>query len=87
MDEATYLELLQKIIPRIDKSDTVMRRAITAITPHEGLCVALRFLATVRNYEDLKFSAAISPQALGVIIPETCRAIFEELKEEYCKAC
>jgi hypothetical protein len=27
MGEATYLELLQKIIPRIEKSDTVMRRA------------------------------------------------------------
>jgi hypothetical protein len=74
MDEATYLELLQKIIPRIGKSDTVMRRAVT---PHERLSVTLRFLASGRNYEGLKFSAAISPQALGVIIPETCRAIYE----------
>ena len=42
-----------------------MRRAVT---PHERLSVTLRFLATGRSYEDLKFSAAISPQALGVII-------------------
>jgi hypothetical protein len=47
-----------------------MRRAIT---PHKTLSVTLRFLATNRNYGDLKFSAVISPQALGVIIPETCR--------------
>jgi len=54
-----------------------MRRAIT---PRERLSVTLRFLATGRSYEDLKFSAAISPQALGVIIPETC-----VLKKDYLK--
>jgi hypothetical protein len=43
-----------------------MRRAVT---PHERLSVNLRFLATGRSYNDLKFSAAISPPALGVIIP------------------
>jgi hypothetical protein len=47
-----------------------MRRAIT---PHERLSVTLRFLATGRNCEDLKFCAAISPHAPGVVIPETCR--------------
>ena len=65
MDSETYLELLQKVTPRIRKWDSVMRRAIS---PHERLSVTLRFLATGRSYEDLKFSAAISPQALGVII-------------------
>jgi len=55
-----------------------MRRALT---PHERLSVTLQFLATGRSYEDLKFSAAISPQALGVIIPETCAAIYEVLKK------
>jgi hypothetical protein len=67
IDEATHLEFLQKIIPRIEKSDTVMREAVT---PHERLCVTLRFLATGKNCKDLKFSPVISPQALGVIIPE-----------------
>ena len=52
---------------------------------HERLSVTLRFLATGRSYEDLKFSAAISPQALGVIIPETCAAIYEVLKKDYLK--
>jgi hypothetical protein len=39
MDEATYLELLQKIIPRIENPDTVMRRVIT---PRERLRFTLR---------------------------------------------
>jgi hypothetical protein len=47
--------------------------------------VTHRFLATGRNYEDLKFSAAISPHALGVIIPETCAAVHEVLKKYYLK--
>jgi hypothetical protein len=31
MDEATYMELLQKIIPHIEKSDAVMRRALDSV--------------------------------------------------------
>ena len=59
-----------------------MRRAIT---PHERLSVTFRFLATGRSYEDLKFSAANSPNALGVIIPESCAAIYEVMKQDYLK--
>ena len=55
-----------------------------AITPHERLTTTLRCLATGRSYEDLKFSVAISPQALGHIIPETCTAI-TRLLQEYMK--
>jgi hypothetical protein len=80
MDSEAYLELLQKVTPRIKKCDSVMRRAIT---PHERLSVTLRFLATGRSYLDLKLSTAVSPQALGVIIPETCAAIYEVLQKDY----
>ena len=82
MDSEAYLDLLQKVTPRIRKCDSVMGRAIT---PHERLSVNLRFLATGRSHEDLKFSAAISPQALGVIIAETRAAIYEVLKKDYLK--
>ena len=84
MDSEAYLELLQKVTPHIRKCDSVMRRAIT---PHEQLSMTLQFLATGRSYEDLKFSAAIPPQALRVIIPETCAAIYEVLKKDYLKVC
>ena len=55
-----------------------------AVTPHERLTATLRYLATGRSYEDLKFSTIMSPQALGKTIPENCRAIYKVLKE-YCK--
>lgn len=82
MDEQTYSELLSLLTPLIKRQDTVMRKAIS---PHERLTATLRFLATGRSYEDLKFSTLISPQALGVIIPETCVAIYRVLAKDYMK--
>ena len=56
-----------------------------AITPEAHIAAALRFLATGRSFEDLKFATIISPQAFGKIIPETCKAIYEALKHDYLK--
>ena len=73
------LTLLSMVSPLSQKKkNTIMRQAIT---PHERLTATLRFLATGRRYEDLKFSTIMSPQALGKIIPETCRATYKVLKE------
>jgi len=80
MDEDVFKLLLHKVTPLLEKQDTHMRKAISV---QEKLIVTLRFLATGRSLEDLKFSALISPQALGHIIPETCKAIFESLKKEF----
>ena len=59
-----------------------MREAVSA---EERLSVTLRYLATGNSYKDLKFSAAMSPQLLDRIIPETCIAIYEELASRYMK--
>ncbi|CAH2010535.1 unnamed protein product [Acanthoscelides obtectus] len=82
MDENTYLKLLAMVTPMITRMDTIMRNSISA---HERLSVTLRFLATGRSYEDLKFSSIISPQALGKIIPETCEALYKVLRKGYLK--
>lgn len=82
MNEETYLKLLTLVAPIIAKKDTVMR---AAITPHERLTATLKFLASGKTYEELKLSTAISPQALGNIIPETCDAIYKVLHKEYLK--
>ncbi|XP_063786053.1 putative nuclease HARBI1 [Pseudophryne corroboree] len=70
MDDATFQELLGFVTPYIERQDTKMRRAIPA---EERLTATLRFLATA--LEDLKFGTFISHQALGRIIPDTCKAI------------
>ncbi|CAH2002906.1 unnamed protein product [Acanthoscelides obtectus] len=80
MDEDSYVMVLKLVTPLIEKQDTILR---PAISPHERLTATLRYLATGRNYEDLKFSTIISPQSLG--IPETCSAIFQVLRNDYMK--
>lgn len=82
MDANTFDDLLGRLKKYLQKQDTTMRQSIP---PNERLIATLRFLATGRSYEDLKFSTGISAQALGYIIPETCRVIYEVLKEEYLK--
>lgn len=84
MNETVYEKLLALVSPLIKKNDTVMR---TAISPHERLSATLRFLATGRSYECLKYSTIISPQSLGRIIPETCDAIYRVLRKDYLQVC
>lgn len=78
MDEEIYVELLSLVSPFIAKCDTVMRKAVS---PHERLSATLRFLATGRSLKDMEYSTAISRPALSKIIPETCEAIYEVLKQ------
>jgi len=82
MSDENVQFLIAKVKPLIAKQDTVMRNAVT---PEAGITATLRFLATGRLFEDLKFATIISPQALGKIIPEMCKAIYEALKHDYLK--
>jgi len=82
MENHTFFELLNLVRPYIEKKNTVMREIISA---EERLVATLRFLSTGRSYEDLKYSCAVSAQALGKIIPETCWAIYQVLRKEYLK--
>ncbi|XP_050296347.1 uncharacterized protein LOC126736161 [Anthonomus grandis grandis] len=82
MDSATFGKLLSMVKNGLTKQHTAMREPIS---PEQRLTATLRFLATGRSYEDLKYSVGISAQALGYLIPETCAVIFEELKQEYLK--
>ncbi|CAH2009333.1 unnamed protein product [Acanthoscelides obtectus] len=78
MNESVYNELLSLVSPLIKKKDTQMR---TAICPHERLTATLRFLATGKPYECLKYSNRISSQTLGQIIPDTCVALYKVLQK------
>ncbi|XP_063788473.1 uncharacterized protein LOC134943713 [Pseudophryne corroboree] len=81
MTDDTFQELLRLVIPLIQKRDTKWRVPIPA---DERLVATLRFLATGQLLEDLKYGTRISAQALGHIIPETCKAIIKVLQYKYC---
>ena len=51
--------LLDGVNPFITKKDTILQNAVS---PEERLTATLRFLATGRSFEDLKFSTIISQQ-------------------------
>ncbi|GFO29311.1 Pol polyprotein [Plakobranchus ocellatus] len=79
MDEDSFDELLELVRPCIKKQDTNMR---DAISPTDKLSITLRFLATGNSFEDLKFISAISPQAIGSIVMETCNALIKCLQSD-----
>ncbi|KAK9876665.1 hypothetical protein WA026_014042 [Henosepilachna vigintioctopunctata] len=47
----------------------------------ERLAVTLRYLATGRNFEDLKFSAVMSPSSVSAAIIETCEVLIYVLQD------
>lgn len=78
MSDVIYNQLLNMLRPFITKMDTNMRDSIPA---NERLAVTLRYLATGRSFEDLKFSSIISPTTISMIVIETCEAIVAVLKD------
>ncbi|PIO40623.1 hypothetical protein AB205_0162590, partial [Aquarana catesbeiana] len=82
MTDPVFHRFLALLTPYISRQDTCMRQAIT---PEQRLVATLRYLATGKSLQDLKFSTGISPQALGIIIPETYSAIIQILQKEYIK--
>lgn len=74
--------LVEKLTPLIQRKDTVMRKAITV---GERLAVTLRFLATGDSYASLSFLFRIPTCTISRVIPETCGAIYQILKDDYLK--
>lgn len=78
MNFDNYNTLLSMVAPLITKANTNMRESISA---NERLAVTLRYLATGRTFEDLKFSSIISPTTISLIVMETCQAIITVLND------
>lgn len=73
-----YNKLLSMVEQLISKMDTNMRECIP---PNQRLALTLRYLATRRSFEDLKYSAIIAPTTISEIVMETCEAIITVLKD------
>lgn len=72
MSDNLYNKLLSMVKPFLQRQDTNMRQCISAA---ERLAVTLRYLATGRHFEDLKFSVIMSPAAISQAVIETCEAL------------
>ena len=74
--------MLTLVKPKITKATTNMRQPIPA---EERLAVTLRYLATGETYESLMYQYRIHSTTIAKIVPEVCQAIYEKLKDNYCK--
>nr|XP_037289008.1 uncharacterized protein LOC119181833 [Rhipicephalus microplus] len=77
-----FVQLLSLVGPRIQRQDTVMRRAISAET---RLQVTLRYLASGESHHSLSRQFRLGHSTVNDIIHETCNVIYEELKNEFLK--
>ncbi|XP_018025075.1 putative nuclease HARBI1 [Hyalella azteca] len=82
MPTNTFYYILDKVTPLISREDTHLRRSISAGARLEATLI---YLATGASYTRLQFHTRISKASLCLIIPDTCRAIYSVLKEEYMK--
>lgn len=80
MYDDTFRYVVSKVSPLISKENTHMRNSISVA---DRLMVTLRFLATGESYSSLQYSTRIAQCTLSEIIPETCEAIYESMKNEF----
>ncbi|KAL0148376.1 hypothetical protein M9458_056356 [Cirrhinus mrigala] len=77
-----FYELLSMVEPFITKTNTVMRKSISA---KERLSVTLRFLATGESFKSLGFQFRLGSTTIGKIVEETCEVLHNVMKDDYLK--
>lgn len=78
MNESSFNKLLDMVSPLLSRESTNMRHCLPV---KERLGVTLRYLATGRSFEDMKFSAIMSPSSIGIAVIETCKALIHVLHD------
>nr|XP_039249583.1 protein ANTAGONIST OF LIKE HETEROCHROMATIN PROTEIN 1-like isoform X3 [Styela clava]XP_039249584.1 protein ANTAGONIST OF LIKE HETEROCHROMATIN PROTEIN 1-like isoform X3 [Styela clava] len=77
MSTKEFDKLLGIVGPKIEKLTTTYRRPISAA---ERLAVTLRFLATGDSYRTIANSYRLGISTVSLIVPDTCRAIWDTLQ-------
>lgn len=78
MSEDKFLEILQKVAPKIQKIHTVMREALPAKLK---LQITLRYLATGDCFSSLAVLYRVPKNSISQFIPHVCDAIYEALQD------
>ncbi|XP_069605173.1 uncharacterized protein [Ranitomeya imitator] len=80
MSQDSFRYLLRLVEGAITRQDTQLRRSISA---EERLLVTLRFLATGETLRSLHFQFRIGVSTLSRIVADTCRALWDNLRDEF----
>lgn len=78
MSEAQFSDLLMKVSPFIQRSDTCLRAAIPAKVK---LHITLHYLATGSSFNTLSALYRVPVCTISLIIPEVCEIIYNVLQE------
>ena len=79
MDPAMYHELLQRLTPRLTKTDTNYR---AALEPGLKLAITLRFWANGATYHSLSYAFRVPHNMISVFVSEVLQAIVDEYGNE-----
>ncbi|KAJ8964066.1 hypothetical protein NQ314_005149 [Rhamnusium bicolor] len=69
------------IVTKAPETKTMNNRE--CISAREKLTITLRYLATGESYRSLMYYFRISGCTISLFVPVVCKAIYEELKDEY----
>lgn len=78
MTEESFMWLLEKVTPCIEKKDSVMRPALSTKLKLE---IVLYMFSTGNNLRSLQQFFRVSKSSISFMIPEVCDAIYNVLKE------
>ena len=79
MEPTIFDELVQRVGPRITKTDTHKRKPLS---PGLKIATAERYLASADKYPSLMYSFRVARNTICRLIPKVCEAIVEEHKDE-----
>lgn len=82
MDKPTYEKLLSLVENDIQVQNTHMRESLSA---SDRLTITLRCLATGESYQSLHYTFRVGQSTISELIPVVCKAIYNNLKNEYLK--
>ncbi len=81
-EPAMFQEMVDRLTPRITKTDTNYRKALD---PGLKLAITLRYLATGESSKTLQYGFRVGYNTICLLVPHVCQAIVDNYHEEVIK--